>query len=94
MMTILLRDTASHSMENQQLAWILITVSLLLMFAWVTYKIVINLHQRSWKSVFWGSWLLDPTQLTPEGQQYRKLYFGCLALLAVVVVILLALTRL
>ena len=81
-------------MENQQFAWILVTGSLLLMFAWVTYKIVSNLQNRNWKSVFWGSWLLDPSQLTPEGQQYRKLYFGCLALLAVVALVLLGVTLL
>lgn len=79
-------------MENQQFAWILVTGSLLMMFAWVTYKIVTNLHQRSWKSVFWGSWLLDPSQLTPEGQHYRKLYFGCLAVLALVALVLLGVT--
>jgi hypothetical protein len=79
-------------MDNQQFAWILIAVSLLLMFAWVTYKVIINLHSRSWKSVFWGSWLLDPTQLTPVGQHYRRLYFGCLALLVVVASVLLGLT--
>ena len=79
-------------MDNLQFAWILVAASLLLMFAWLTYKVVTNLHSRSWKSVFWGSWLLDPTQLTPEGQRYRKVYFGCLALLLLVAMLLLSLT--
>lgn len=76
-------------MDNQQFAWILVAVSLLLMFAWVTWKVISNLHSRSWKSVFWGSWLLDPTQLSAEGQRYRKVYFGCLVLLVLVITILL-----
>jgi hypothetical protein len=72
-------------LTSTTIAWLAIAVSLLLAFGFLTYKIVINLKQRNWQSVFWGSWLFDAEQLNPEGKQYRRLY---LALILISVVLL------
>lgn len=75
--------------DSQQIAIFAITISLLLGFAFLTYKIVINLQQRNWKSVFWGSWLLDPSQLNEQGRSYRRFYLLYLVVAAAIGLLLL-----
>lgn len=77
-------------METGTLIWLVIIVTMLVVFAFLTYKIVSNLHSRTWKSVFWGSWILDASQLNAEGQRYRRLYFACLAVFLILLILLLA----
>ncbi len=78
-------------MTSTTMAWLAIAASLLIAFAFLTYKIVINLKQRNWYSVFWGSWLFDADQLNAEGQQYRRVYLALILISAGLLGFLLAL---
>lgn len=77
------------TLDSQQIAFLAITLSLLGGFAYLTYKIVINLQQRNWKSVFWGAWLLDPSLLNEQGRVYRRVYLVYLVVAAGIMTLLL-----
>lgn len=77
-------------MATGNLIWLVIIATMLVVFAFLTYKIVSNLHSRNWKSVFWGSWIFDASQLNAEGQRFRRLYFACLAVFLILLLLLLA----
>jgi len=69
------------------IAFLLLGAVLLLVLAFMTVKVVSNLRERSWKSVFWGSWLWDESLLNDQGRQYRRHYFLCLTAIVVFVLI-------